>query len=723
MGEEAQLHRAVDICPIDEAKRAKCVRALEAQASIKARELHMHRSRVRHATALVAAVALSSITHASAATACAKSGVVAPRTGAVLVADPTSPSSQAILVTPDCAEISIVSTLSTEWNAPEIVLKKKQLMTVTSFPAVAKLDLTDNLVSSFAGTGATLKDLDLTNNQISTLEGFHLPSSLERLTLDFNPIKSLNATDVPSSLRQLMLKKCGITSLSSFDFPKNLQEVYLDGNQDLTTLEGLVLPGKLRTLRVSGSSITSFIVQESDVPILENLETLQLGNSVSTSCPDNTNGKIQKIKTYSACVLDDTVFSVTFTTASRAPAPEAPTPTPSNRNGGATGTQIVETNTGGGDGMSATMLVIVGALVLVAVLVGAMIAWVFQRRRRQHEPLPTGAPSGKTNDTDTKTVRTADISSSNTGFLDNDVRNDEDLIPHRLPHNEIRVMSELCTGGFGIVYKATLYGQVVVVKQVAPLQTQSTEVLCRFMDEIRLYARLNHPKIVGFIGLTWTNLLDLSLVMEFMPRGDLHALLSANAALPNGRQALTWFGESSESRSKSLFAQDITEALVYLHSFDAPIIHRDIKSKNVLLAEDYTAKLSDFGISTRCRDDTMTGGMGTTAWMAPEVLQGERYSERADIYSLGILLCELDVCGHPYAGNREADPSFTEAKIAYLVSTASLKPRLHADCPTAIARIIARCLDFDPSKRPTAVELHYDLRKVREACLEWAFYL
>ncbi|KAJ0405922.1 hypothetical protein ATCC90586_005867 [Pythium insidiosum] len=626
------------------------------------------RSRARHATPLVAAVALSSMTHASAATTCAKSGVVAPKTGAVLVADPASPSTQAILVTPDCAEISIVSTPSTEWNAPEIVLKKKQLMTVTSFPAVAKLDLTDNLVSSFAGTGATLKDLDLTNNQISTLEGFHLPSSLERLTLDFNPIKSLNATDVPSSLRQLMLKKCGITGLSSFAFPKNLQEVYLDGNQDLTTLEGLVLPGKLRTfdctncpaltritgvkfpetlkkLRVSGSSITSFVVQESDVPILENLETLQLGNSVSTSCPDNTNGKIQKIKTYSACVLEDTVFAVTFTTASRAPAPEAPASTPSNRNGGATGTQIVETNTGGGDGTSATMLVIVGVLVLVAVLVG----------------------------------------------------------------------------GFGVVYKATLYGQVVVVKQVAPLQTQSTEVLCRFMDEIRLYARLNHPKIVGFIGLTWTNLLDLSLVMEFMPRGDLHALLSANAALSNGRQALTWFGESSESRSKSLFAQDITEALVYLHSFDAPIIHRDIKSKNVLLADDYTAKLSDFGISTRCRDDTMTGGMGTTAWMAPEVLQGERYSERADIYSLGILLCELDVCGHPYAGNRGADPSFTEAKIAYLVSTASLKPRLHADCPPAIARIIARCLDFDPSKRPTAVELHYDLRKVREACLEWAF--
>ncbi|GLD95650.1 hypothetical protein PINS_up004327 [Pythium insidiosum] len=367
------------------------------------------------------------------------------------------------------------------------------------------------------------------------------------------------------------------------------------------------------------------------------------------------------------------------------------------------------------------MLIVVGVLVLVAVLVGAMIAWIFQRRRRQHEPLEQHDPALKTADTNSKTVRTADINSSCTGFLENDVRNDEDLIPYRLPHNELKISNEISTGGFGIVYKATLYGQVVVVKQVAPLQTESTEVLCKFMDEIRLYARLHHPKIVGFIGLTWTNLLDLSLVMEYMPNGDLHALLSANAATVDGRQALTWFNESSERRSKSHFAQDIAEALVYLHSFDAPIIHRDIKSKNVLLAEDYTAKLSDFGISTRRRDDTMTGGMGTTAWMAPEVLQGERYTESADIYSLGIVMCELDVCGHPFAGNRSADPSFTEAKIAYLVSTAALTPRLHPDCPPAIATIIARCLDFDPSRRPTAVELHYDLRKVREACLEWEF--
>ncbi|GLE10802.1 hypothetical protein PINS_up023053 [Pythium insidiosum] len=102
----------------------------------------------------------SSIAHASAAATCAKSGVKPPTAGAVLVADPASPTSQAILVAPDCAEIVIVPTLSTEWNAPEIVLKKKQLTTVTSVPAVAKLDLTDNLVSSFAATGtATLKDL------------------------------------------------------------------------------------------------------------------------------------------------------------------------------------------------------------------------------------------------------------------------------------------------------------------------------------------------------------------------------------------------------------------------------------------------------------------------------------------------------------------------------------------------------------------------------------
>lgn len=80
------------------------------------------------------------------------------------------------------------------------------------------------------------------------------------------------------------------------------------------------------------------------------------------------------------------------------------------------------------------------------------------------------------------------------------------------------------------------------------------------------------------------------------------------------------------ARPKIAFAIDIAEALVYLHSFAQPIIHRDLKCKNVLLSSDYEAKLSDFGTSREIAIDsnTMTSCVGTTALIAPEVLQSEQ---------------------------------------------------------------------------------------------------
>jgi serine/threonine protein kinase len=285
----------------------------------------------------------------------------------------------------------------------------------------------------------------------------------------------------------------------------------------------------------------------------------------------------------------------------------------------------------------------------------------------------------------------------------------------------VKIISELAVGGFGVVSLATFFDQEVVVKQIAPTKANSNVILKRFMDEIRLYARLEHPKIARFIGLSWTTLFDLSLVMEYMPNGDLSALLKSNRALPNGREVFTWFSEDSQPRSKTLIALDVVEALVYLHSFDPLIIHRDLKSKNVLMAEDWTAKLGDFGISRIASEETMTGGMGTTAWIAPEVLQGERYSEKADIYSFGIVLSELDTCGHPYNSNRAEDDSLTDPKIAVLVSTDAIKPTIEDDCPPAIRDVILSCVEFDPAKRPNAMDLHFRLRSLRSEALSGGF--
>ncbi|KAE8959054.1 hypothetical protein PR002_g30665 [Phytophthora rubi] len=102
-------------------------------------------------------------------------------------------------------------------------------------------------------------------------------------------------------------------------------------------------------------------------------------------------------------------------------------------------------------------------------------------------------------------------------------------------------------------------------------------------------------------------------------------------------------------------AEDVAEALVYLHSLSVKVIHRALKSKNILVDSKYRAKLSDFGISRkRSVEETMTAGVGTIYWTAPEVLMGKKYTEKADIYSFGIVMSEMNMCAVPYSDKRDA---------------------------------------------------------------------
>uniref|UniRef100_H3G6I1 Protein kinase domain-containing protein n=1 Tax=Phytophthora ramorum TaxID=164328 RepID=H3G6I1_PHYRM len=89
-------------------------------------------------------------------------------------------------------------------------------------------------------------------------------------------------------------------------------------------------------------------------------------------------------------------------------------------------------------------------------------------------------------------------------------------------------------------------------------------------------------------------------------------------------------------------------ALTYLHSCAPPVIHRDLKSSNILLNQAMDAKVTDFGISRERIDATMTAGVGTSLWMAPEVMLGERYDDKADMFSFGVVLSELDQHTTPY---------------------------------------------------------------------------
>lgn len=147
---------------------------------------------------------------------------------------------------------------------------------------------------------------------------------------------------------------------------------------------------------------------------------------------------------------------------------------------------------------------------------------------------------------------------------------------------------------------------------------------------------LRHPNIVLFLGAC-TKPPNLGLVLEFCSRGSLWSVLQ------NHDINLNW-----EDRRK--IALDTAKGVFYLHSFKPPILHRDLKSLNLLLDDSFRTKLIDFGW-TRKLDKIMTGKIGTYQWMAPEVISSQNYTEKADVFSFSIILWEIASREPPYRSN------------------------------------------------------------------------
>ncbi|CAH0482821.1 unnamed protein product [Peronospora belbahrii] len=240
-----------------------------------------------------------------------------------------------------------------------------------------------------------------------------------------------------------------------------------------------------------------------------------------------------------------------------------------------------------------------------------------------------------------------------------------------------------------------------ILNASAYIGDKELKALVDFTKEICIAAPLDHPNIARFIGLAWRTLPELCMVSEFVALGNLAHFL----AQPDSRD-LTW------KNDKLAIAADISNALVYLHSLSPIVLHCDLKSLNILLTEDLHAKVSDFGLSRKISfDETMTRSIGTLLWTAPEVLRGERYSEKADIYSFGVVLAELDTCLPPYEYSQgRKTKGKKDMNWVPLIASGSATPPFRPDCPRALRELAAQCLDHDPKNRPPAMQIVYLLR-------------
>ncbi|KAF0699021.1 Aste57867_10389 [Aphanomyces stellatus] len=251
--------------------------------------------------------------------------------------------------------------------------------------------------------------------------------------------------------------------------------------------------------------------------------------------------------------------------------------------------------------------VVIGVSVGSAALIGLVAVMVFLRRKFARE-------NAELEETIKKTQAPV-FSTEDEAGVKMDVL---DLV--RLNDKDIKLVRILGTGAFADVWLGTYNDDPVAVKKLHASKISIAD-LHSFVDEIKLMTQFECKYIVKLIGACWTRPVDVKCVMEYMDGGDLRYYLMAHNA-----DVFTW-------TQKYTHMHCIVESLAYLHSFG--IIHRDLKSRNVLMDSTKVTKLTDFGVSKEDVQQTMTMGVGTYRWMAPEVIQEQHYTVAADIYSFG----------------------------------------------------------------------------------------
>ncbi|XP_024515164.1 probable serine/threonine-protein kinase SIS8 [Selaginella moellendorffii] len=265
-----------------------------------------------------------------------------------------------------------------------------------------------------------------------------------------------------------------------------------------------------------------------------------------------------------------------------------------------------------------------------------------------------------------------------------------DVAEWEIPWGELRVGDRIGLGSYGEVYRGEWHGTEVAIKKFLN-QDISGDALEEFITEVRLMRRMRHPNVVLFMGAV-TRPPNLSIVTEFLPRGSLFKLIHRPS-------------NQVDERRRLRMALDVAKGMNYLHSSTPMIVHRDLKSPNLLVDKNWVVKVCDFGLS-RMKHHTFLSSKsqaGTPEWMAPEVLRNEPSNEKSDVYSFGVILWELATLQQPWHG-------MNSMQVVGAVGFQNRRLDIPADMDPAIAKIIQECWENDPALRPSFHEIMDSLR-------------
>ncbi|XP_010552989.1 PREDICTED: serine/threonine-protein kinase CTR1-like isoform X1 [Tarenaya hassleriana] len=252
-----------------------------------------------------------------------------------------------------------------------------------------------------------------------------------------------------------------------------------------------------------------------------------------------------------------------------------------------------------------------------------------------------------------------------------------------VPWSDLVLKEGIGSGSFGTVHRAEWHGSEVAVK-ILMEQDFHAERVNEFLREVAIMKRLRHPNIVLFMGAV-TQPPNLSIVTEYLSRGSLYQLLHKGGAR-----------EQLDERRRFSMAYDVAKGMNYLHNRNPPIVHRDLKSPNLLVDKKYTVKVCDFGLS-RLKANTFLSSKsaaGTPEWMAPEVLRDEPSNEKSDVYSFGVILWELTTLQHPWS-------NLNAAQVVAAVGFKGKRLEIPRNLNPQVAAIIEACWTNEPWKRPS----------------------
>ncbi|KAL9297503.1 hypothetical protein ACSQ67_023399 [Phaseolus vulgaris] len=273
---------------------------------------------------------------------------------------------------------------------------------------------------------------------------------------------------------------------------------------------------------------------------------------------------------------------------------------------------------------------------------------------------------------------------------------------------------ELGEGGFGTVYKGKLKdGRIVAVKRHYEINSRR---ITQFLNEVRILARLRHKNLVTLFGCTSKHSRELLLVYEFIPNGTVSYHLQGRSSKST---LLPW-------PIRLNIALETAEALAYLHAND--VVHRDVKTNNLLLDDQFLVKVADFGLSKEFRDNLMTHvstvPQGTPGYVDPEYHQCYQLTYKSDVYSFGVVLVELISSLQAVDINRNR----SDVNLANMFVKRIQNQELHElidpclgfekdDATrrmiTAVAELAFRCLQQERDMRPSMNEVVEILRGIK----------